>query len=86
VSDGERIKILEGKIAFLIALTKVQGQKLARLENVLPSEDQGASDSLLIECRNELDRLFFNQVGTGTADLIDRLNIRIFSTMREPPQ
>jgi hypothetical protein len=39
MTDGERIEILEGKIAFLMALTKVQGQRLARLENVPPSED-----------------------------------------------
>jgi hypothetical protein len=31
------------------------------------------SDSLLIECRDELERLLFNKPGNGTADLIDRL-------------
>ena len=39
MTDGERIDILEGKIAFLMALTKVHGQRLERLENVPPSED-----------------------------------------------
>jgi hypothetical protein len=34
-------------------------------------------DSLLTECRDELDRLFFNQAGKGTADLIERLNAAI---------
>jgi hypothetical protein len=32
------------------------------------------SDSLLTECRDELDRLFFNQAGKGTADLIERID------------
>ena len=39
MTDGERIDVLEGKIAFLMALTKVQGQRLERLENVPPSEE-----------------------------------------------
>ena len=38
MTDRERIEILEAKIAFLMALTKVQGQRLERLENVPPSE------------------------------------------------
>lgn len=39
MTDRERIEILEGKIAFLMALTKVQGKQLERLENVPPSEN-----------------------------------------------
>ena len=39
MTDREQIEILEGKIAFLMALTKVQGQRLERLENVPPTEE-----------------------------------------------
>jgi hypothetical protein len=39
MTDRERIEILEAKIAFLMALTRVQGQRLERLENVPPSEE-----------------------------------------------
>jgi hypothetical protein len=49
-------------------------EELARRYGIV-AEDEGAElRALLVECRDELDRLFFNQAGDGTADLIERLN------------
>jgi hypothetical protein len=47
-----------------------------------------SSDALLIECRDELDRLFFNQAGKATADLIERLNAAIAqpAALKDAPQ
>ena len=44
--------------------------------------------TLLVECRDELDRLFFNQAGEGTADLIERLNAAIAqpAALKDAPQ
>ena len=53
MTDGERIDVLEGKIAFLMALTKVQGQRLERLENAPPSEEP-PPQPLDLECENRL--------------------------------
>ena len=38
------IEILAGKVSFLMALTQVHGQRLARLENVPPAEEPPPQD------------------------------------------